>query len=416
MYQLTREDLLKHLRDALNHLHDADYLRRSPLATLFGVANRLDTSLALRNILISAIESLKPDDSGPPSPRAWQLYEVLHCHFVQRLTQQVVADQLAVSIRQLRREQRTGLEVLADRLCEQFHLAKPPEVAVAMASSPWSVAGNAAVSEDLAWLKDTLPEEPADYGETLLAALHLVQPLAAQQQVHLDVQTADDLPQLAVHQVALSQILLSLLATVLPQARGHQVRISARAVDWGVQIEVQAQGSGKTSRALSDDALASLAMARQLAEICAGKISVMGEDEPPLNVAVTLPALECVPVLVIDDNADALRLMQRYVTGTRYRLLGTRHPEQALSLAESSAPQVIVLDVMMPQVDGWKVLGRLRQHPRTGHVPIIVCTILPHEALALSLGANAFVRKPVTRRDFLAALDRQVPLPEIEHC
>ena len=63
---------------------------------------------------------------------------------------------------------------------------------------------------------------------------------------------------------------------------------------------------------------------------------------------------------------------------------------------------------MMPQVDGWRVLGRLRQHPLTGHIPVVVCTILSQEALALSLGASAFIRKPITRRAFLAALDDQV--------
>ncbi|NIV31704.1 MAG: response regulator, partial [Anaerolineae bacterium] len=75
---------------------------------------------------------------------------------------------------------------------------------------------------------------------------------------------------------------------------------------------------------------------------------------------------------------------------------------------EEFSPQVILLDVMMPQIDGWEILGRLRQHPLTSHIPTVVCTILAQEELALSLGASAFVRKPVTRQVFLAALDRQI--------
>ena len=59
----------------------------------------------------------------------------------------------------------------------------------------------------------------------------------------------------------------------------------------------------------------------------------------------------------------------------------------------------------MPQTDGWRVLSQLRQHPVTADTPVIVCTILAQQALALSLGANAFLRKPITRQDFLAALD-----------
>jgi len=124
--------------------------------------------------------------------------------------------------------------------------------------------------------------------------------------------------------------------------------------------------------------------------------------------------VEQLPVLAIDDNADTIQLMQRYTTGTRYRLLGTHGLEQALDLAEQFSPQIVVLDVMMPQLDGWEVLGRLRQHPLTSRTPIIVCTILPQEELALSLGASGFVRKPITRQSFLAALDRQVAPTEPE--
>ena len=56
------------------------------------------------------------------------------------------------------------------------------------------------------------------------------------------------------------------------------------------------------------------------------------------------------------------------------------------------------------------MLGWLREHPRTRDIPIVICTVLPQEELALSLGASGFVRKPVTRRGFLAALDEQVAL------
>ena len=66
----------------------------------------------------------------------------------------------------------------------------------------------------------------------------------------------------------------------------------------------------------------------------------------------------------------------------------------------------ILVDVMMPQMDGWEVLGQLRQHPLTNYIPIVVHTILAQEELALSLGASALLRKPVTRQNFLAVLDR----------
>jgi CheY-like chemotaxis protein len=66
--------------------------------------------------------------------------------------------------------------------------------------------------------------------------------------------------------------------------------------------------------------------------------------------------------------------------------------------------------VMMPEVDGWKVMSKLRQHPLTSHIPILVCTILAQENLALALGASGFVQKPVTRRALLEALNHQAEM------
>jgi len=66
----------------------------------------------------------------------------------------------------------------------------------------------------------------------------------------------------------------------------------------------------------------------------------------------------------------------------------------------------------MPNIDGWQVLSELRQSPATHRIPIVVCTVLPLADLALSLGVNAFLQKPVTQDQFLGILDRLVKLPE----
>ena len=74
-------------------------------------------------------------------------------------------------------------------------------------------------------------------------------------------------------------------------------------------------------------------------------------------------------------------------------------------MVEKHSPRGIVLDVMMPEVDGWQMLGRLRRHPVTGHIPILICSIVSQEELAFSLGARGFLRKPVTRKNLLDALE-----------
>ena len=144
-------------------------------------------------------------------------------------------------------------------------------------------------------------------------------------------------------------------------------------------------------------------MARQLLEPAGG-----GLDCPSPNlVCLSLPAAPQVPVLVIDDNADTLQLLERYLAGSCDRFSAVHDPQQALPAAEVERPAIIVLDVMLPGLDGWELLGRLREHPGLQGVPILVCTILPQEQLALGLGAAGFLRKPVSREAFLAALDAQ---------
>jgi CheY-like chemotaxis protein len=153
-------------------------------------------------------------------------------------------------------------------------------------------------------------------------------------------------------------------------------------------------------------------MAEQLVRLCRGSLetawSVEGEDA--FAASILLPIAEQVTVLVVDDNADTLQLFQRYLSGSHYRFIGAQDAQRGFALAEGSGPQIIVLDVMMPQQDGWALLGRLREHPRTRRIPIIVCTILSQEELALALGAAEFIRKPVGRTELLSALDRQLDL------
>ncbi len=411
---LTSEQFLRHLRDALTHLYDPDRLRQSPLAVLFGVADRFDTPAGLQRILTEAIESLKPAADEPPRSHSRRVYDLLLYRYVQQFSQQEVANQLGMSVRHLRREQRAAVEALGYRLWEQFHLAAKMHEDVDVEPTTQDAVGSPmVVDEELAWLKDGPPEMSTDPEQTLPAVLDLVRPLALRHKVRLKTALADALPKLAVHPVALRQILLNLLSVAIHRGSGSRVHISAKPLRWEVEIRVWCTQALPGPKPALDNEGASLDIAHRLVNLCGGRLAA-STNEGTFDATLTLPALEQLPVLVIDDNADTLQLLQRYTAGTRYRLIGTQDPEQALSLTEEFSPQVILLDVMMPQVDGWEVLGRLRQHPLTSHIPTVVCTILAQEELALSLGASAFVRKPITRQAFLAALDRQIALMQPE--
>ncbi|MCS7062316.1 MAG: response regulator, partial [Anaerolineae bacterium] len=75
-----------------------------------------------------------------------------------------------------------------------------------------------------------------------------------------------------------------------------------------------------------------------------------------------------------------------------------------LRIAEETTPAAIILDVMMPEVDGWQILQELRRRPLTARTPIIICSVFNNPALALSLGATRYLLKPVRRDDVLRVL------------
>jgi CheY-like chemotaxis protein len=151
-------------------------------------------------------------------------------------------------------------------------------------------------------------------------------------------------------------------------------------------------------------------MSKRLVEMAGGRLDIAtgGIQGRSYSASIALPVSHRATVLVIDDNTDTRRLFKRYLSHTDYSFAGTGDPREALMLAQTLSPDVIVLDVMIPGTDGWKLLAHLRQHPKTHDIPTVVCTILSEREAALTLGASEFIRKPVSRATFLKMLERQL--------
>ena len=109
-------------------------------------------------------------------------------------------------------------------------------------------------------------------------------------------------------------------------------------------------------------------------------------------------------VLVVDDNEDVLELCRRYLAPHGYGVITATTAEEAIDLAAQLQPFAITLDLMLPGQDGWDALQALLNRPDTQRIPVIICSVLKQRELALSLGATAFLEKPVTEQGLLAAL------------
>lgn len=408
---ITREAFLEQLNDALYHLYEPDRLGRNPLASAFGIANRPDTFATLQQILMDAIEALAPGPDELSGAPAWEVYEPLSYRFVQRLNQEQVARQLGMSVRHLRRKEHAAVEALAAYLWQQYDLGKlhelrPPDGA-ANDETPLQ---SPSISQELAWLRSTPVERPADLSAVLADVLRVAEALAERHAVRLTVARPELLPALPAHEIALSQALLNLLGQMIPDVAHGQIALEVALLPAEVIIRIQGTRAADAPRPVPFAAQGCLDVAHELVALCGGRLTV-ADDETGCRAELIVPGLGGVTVLVIDDNADTLQLVRRYAASTRYNVITVQDPAQALAVAEQVRPSSIVLDVMMPRVDGWRLLSQLRENPRTAETPVIVCTILPQEDIAALLGASGFLRKPFTREAFLRALDQQLASP-----
>ena len=111
--------------------------------------------------------------------------------------------------------------------------------------------------------------------------------------------------------------------------------------------------------------------------------------------------------MVIDDEKDVLELLRYNLEKGGFEFVGARDGESGLKAATAAPPDAIILDVMMPGLDGLAVCRRLREEPRTARIPIILLTAKAGEAdrvVGLELGADDYVVKPFSPRELVARI------------
>jgi two-component system phosphate regulon response regulator PhoB len=109
-------------------------------------------------------------------------------------------------------------------------------------------------------------------------------------------------------------------------------------------------------------------------------------------------------ILVVDDEPDALELIEVNLKGAGFDVLSAANGRQALEKARATLPALILLDVMLPEVDGLEVCKSLRRDPKTAFIPIIMLTARAAEIdriLGLELGADDYITKPFSPRELV---------------
>ena len=370
----TPEAFVEQIKDALEHLYDLPYLQQLPLTTPDSAE---PAGLRLRRELAAAIDRLGA--GGDPSHSAPARFaQLLRLHYLEGLTVQDTALELDLSIRQAFRDLRRAEQNLAALLWPQ------------LAARQTALPAPAGFDEEIERIE--LHPSTVDAGSLLLNAVQAVMPLAEQRGTRLVLQGPTGLATVCTDPTLARQFLIYALSQVLQQIGSGILSLKLDSEAGTPVLTVSCDG--ETELMLGP-------VAEQLARRLGWSIALVGLPQPALVLQMSRPGTR---LLIIDDNQGLLDLLHRYLSGQPCLMTGTRSSTEGLRLADETAPDAIVVDVMMPEMDGWDVLQRLRVNPRTAGIPVIVCSVLGDPGLARALGASLCLRKPIDRETFLAAL------------
>ncbi|MGQ9555979.1 MAG: response regulator [Anaerolineae bacterium] len=377
------------VRAALEALYDSASLGSSAMAGYYpevaALPGAVERAQALRSLLLDAIEALRPLQSAAGYAQAARDYEVLSLRYASGLSVEQVAEQLCVGARQVYRDLRRAEEKLTEILRNR-HLA---------AHLAGLVEGrDAAMRQEVASLQHS--QQTLDAREIVAAAVRAVQPLATCRYITI-VYEPPVVPVLARGTPGiLRTVLIQLLSSVIQSAGGHAVSVSLACSGGEPTVSISCSSPEEPSVGLAE----AISSARLVNLNCHLQQSAGGSWQ----VLLHLPQPRPKRILVIEDNPSASELYERYLEGSGWQVARIENADAALEAARSQRPSAIILDIMMPQLDGWTVLQNLRMDPETANIPVIVSSVVHDPGLAEALGASACLAKPVSRLRLLTAL------------
>ncbi|MGP1674437.1 MAG: response regulator, partial [Candidatus Limnocylindrales bacterium] len=287
-----------------------------------------------------------------------------------------------------------------------------------------------------------LVKERVDLGRAITASVGGMRPLADRKGQHIEI-SGDPSLAVEVDPGRLRQILYNLLSNAIKYTpEGGRIWVTTEQADGEARIAVRDNGVGiaqddrdrvfeefsqvgDTAQRVEGTGLG-LSLTRRLVEAHGGRIDLVSELGAGSTFTVVFPepgganAGRPTPdgtlgtaggdhpdyVLVIEDEPSSSRLLQTYLADAGYQVKLATDGERGLAMATAERPGAIVLDVLLPRMDGWEVLRRLKSDPGLRDVPVIIVTVVDERGVGLALGAVDYLVKPIDPDALLARLGR----------
>lgn len=399
---LNKSQFAKQIRKALENLHDMVYLQKLPLTEALSNSGQTRDQ-AVRQVraeLMDAIEQLASPSNLGPRARGRRPYLVLYGRYVQAMTTGELVRELAISVRQLRREHKRALSAVTDLMWSRLSGQLTAEIPL-IRTSPTSLVTERREAGELE--ADQLIRM-AHFEDLTISAIvrDLLPPLkavAASRGINLENRLSDELSPVRADRILLRQVLMEIVSYAISNVRTGKVAIDAVA---GTEVTVSVSAKGQTVP--TGRSGVNLDISRRLVTGLGGYIETCQKPDY-WEAAVSLPLAGDLAILVMDDNAGLVELFRRYLAGRPYNVLEAQTAEQALQQAREEPIKLIILDIMMPEQDGWEVLQRLRSAPDTSQTPILICSVLDEPEIASTLGASDYITKPVTQDALLEKVE-----------
>jgi CheY-like chemotaxis protein len=293
--------------------------------------------------------------------------------------------------------------------------------------------------------------------ESLEYCLSMVRERALQQQVLLSLEVDPKVGPLDADRLRFRQVVLNLLSNAVkftPEGGRVDVRAFIRdqelivlVADTGVGVPAEDRErifdsfqQGSRSSGQVEGTGLGLTLSKRILEMHGGRIWVDSEAGQGSTFGFALPTgsgeptLEPVPqaslissttvgpapepgptVVVVEDDRRSFDLLRAYLEAAGARVVSARDGEEGLDTVRRLSPAGVILDILLPGIDGWDVLAQLKADPGTAAIPVIVVSMLDERGRGFALGAAEYLVKPVGKEQLLAALYRAAAMPEQKH-